>query len=87
MLVAAGFLPGANSRGEPATIADPSFNAFVRIGTDSNVTVIIKHLDKGQGVTTGLTTIVADELDADWQQMRFEFAPADAERYYKLSLG
>jgi len=54
-----------------------SLNAFVRIARDNTVTVIIKHLDKGQGVTTGLTTIIADELDADWSQMRSEFAPAD----------
>jgi isoquinoline 1-oxidoreductase subunit beta len=51
------------------------------------VTVIIKHLDKGQGVTTGLTAIVAEELDADWAQMRTEFAPADAKLYNNLRFG
>ena len=51
------------------------------------MTVIIKHLDKGQGVTTGLTTIVAEELDADWAQMRTEFAPADAKLYNNLRFG
>ena len=60
---------------------------FIRIGTDNTVTVIIKHLDKGQGVTTGLPTIVAEELDADWSQMRVEFAPADASRYNNLFFG
>ena len=62
--------------------ADP--NAFVRIGADSKVTVVIKHLDKGQGVTTGLTTIVAEELDADWSQMDFAFAPANHTLYANL---
>ncbi len=66
----------------PATFGD-----FVRIGSDDTVTVVIKHLDKGQGVTTGLTTIVADELDADWAQMRWAFAPADATRYHNLNWG
>ena len=62
-------------------------NAFVRVAPDSTVTVIIKHLDKGQGVTTGLTTIVAEELDADWAQMRFAFAPANAALYNNLYFG
>jgi isoquinoline 1-oxidoreductase beta subunit len=66
---------------------EPKPNAFIRIAPDNTVTVIIKHLDKGQGVTTGLTTIVAEELDADWTQMRAEFAPADAALYANLLLG
>ena len=41
-------------------------NAFVRIGTDNIVTVICKHHEMGQGNTTGLATMVAEELDADW---------------------
>lgn len=56
-------------------------NAFVRIGTDNKVTVMIKHLEMGQGTYTGLTTLVAEELDADWNQMVAEGAPADANRY------
>jgi len=56
-------------------------DAFIRIAPDDSVTVLIKHLDMGQGVTTGLTTIVAEELDADWSQMRAEFAPANAKLY------
>jgi isoquinoline 1-oxidoreductase beta subunit len=71
-----------------ATIKDgPMPNAFVRIGADDTVTVLIKHLDKGQGVTTGLSTIVAEELDADWSQVRAEFAPADANLYNNLFFG
>ena len=46
-----------------ATVQDaPMPNAFIRIASDNTVTVLVKHLDKGQGVMTGLTTIVADEL-------------------------
>ena len=62
-------------------------NAFVRIGADDSVTVIIKHLDMGQGNTTGLATILADELDADWSTVRTEFAPADAALYNNLLMG
>jgi len=62
-------------------------NAFLRIGTDNSVTVISKHLEMGQGTYTGLATILAEELDADWQQVRVEGAPADAKRYNNLFWG
>jgi isoquinoline 1-oxidoreductase subunit beta len=65
----------------------PAPNAFVKIGADNSVTVMIKHLDKGQGVTTGLPTIVAEELDADWSQMRFAFAPSNPELYNNILFG
>jgi isoquinoline 1-oxidoreductase beta subunit len=62
-------------------------NAFVRIAPDNTVTVLIKHLEMGQGPFTGLSTIVAEELDADWSQMRAEHAPADAALYKNLLFG
>jgi isoquinoline 1-oxidoreductase beta subunit len=65
----------------------PMPNAFIKIAPDSTVTVIVKHLDMGQGNTTGLATIVADELDADWAQVRTEFAPANAALYNNLMFG
>ena len=62
-------------------------NAFIRIGTDNIVTVIVKHLEMGQGTYTGLPTLVAEELDADWSQIRAEGAPADAKQYNNLFWG
>jgi isoquinoline 1-oxidoreductase beta subunit len=62
-------------------------NAFLRIGADNSVTVIAKHLEMGQGSYTGIATIVAEELDADWSQVRVESAPADAKRYGNLAMG
>lgn len=62
-------------------------NAFVRIGSDNRVTVIVKHLEMGQGTYTGLPTLVAEELDAAWSQIRVEGAPADAKRYNNLFWG
>jgi isoquinoline 1-oxidoreductase beta subunit len=41
----------------------------------------------GQGTYTGLATIVAEELDADWSRVRVESAPADAKRYNNLFWG
>ena len=62
-------------------------NAFLRIGTDNSVTVIVKHLEMGQGTYTGLPTLVAEELDADWAQIKVEGAPADAKVYNNLLWG
>ena len=67
----------------PAPSAGTTFapNAFLRIGSDGSVTVIAKHVEMGQGAYTGIATVVAEELDADWSKVRVESAPADVKRY------
>jgi isoquinoline 1-oxidoreductase beta subunit len=67
----------------------PAFapNAFVRVSPDNIVTIISKHCDAGQGIHTGLATILAEELDADWAQIRVEPAPADRALYKNLQFG
>ncbi len=62
-------------------------DAFVRIAPDNTVTIIAKHIEFGQGAHTGLAAILAEELDADWSQVRVEAAPADAARYNNLKFG
>jgi isoquinoline 1-oxidoreductase subunit beta len=62
-------------------------NAFVRIGSDNTITVVSKHLEMGQGSFTGLATLLAEELDADWDQVRVEAAPADVSKYKNLLMG
>ncbi len=71
--------------GAPAGAFAP--NAFLRIGRDNAVTIVAKHLEMGQGVYTGLATLLAEELDAAWSQVRVEGAPADATRYNNLLWG
>jgi isoquinoline 1-oxidoreductase beta subunit len=71
----------------PAAATPFAPNAFVRIGVDNSVTVIAKHVELGQGAYTGLATILAEELDADWSLVRVESAPADAKRYANLAFG
>ena len=73
--------------GAPNNAAPFAPNAFVRIGTDNSITIISKHIEMGQGSYTGLATVLADELDADWSQVRVESAPADASRYANLAFG
>ncbi len=62
-------------------------NAFLTIGRDNVVTVLVKHLEMGQGTYTGLPTLVAEELDAAWSQVRAVGAPADAKLYNNLFWG
>src|SRR5690606_36236233 len=62
-------------------------NAFIRINPDNTINVVIKHLEMGQGTYTGRATLVAEELDADWNQIIAEGAPADASRYNNLLMG
>lgn len=82
-------LPGtARVTAQKATKAGPfAPNAFLRIAPDNTVTVIAKHIEFGQGSYTGLATILAEELDADWAQVRVEAAPADATTYNNLLFG
>ena len=76
----------AVAQGGPAQgVFDP--NVFLKIGADNSVTIISKHFEMGQGVTTGLATLVAEELEADWSTVRFEFAPNDAKLYNNLLFG
>ena len=74
---------GLLAAGHTETVLNP----FVRIDGNGFVTVIAKHFEMGQGTTTGLTTLVAEELDADWRTVRVEFAPADGDRYKNLFWG
>ena len=82
-----GFKAGpAEAAAEAAKGGAPvQFNPFVKVAPDGAITVVVKHLDMGQGPTTGLATLIAEEMDADWSQMRTEFAPADASLYANLA--
>jgi len=76
-LVLGFFLPGSNrfaQAAEPAKVYAP--NAFLRVAPDNTITVIVNRLEFGQGVQTSLPMLIAEEMDADWSQMRGELAPA-----------
>ena len=55
--------------------------AFVAIGEDGIVTIVVHRSEMGQGVRTGMPLIVADELEADWSRVRVTQAPADEVRF------
>ena len=51
-------------------------HTWVKLDSDNVVTAIIPHAEMGQGVGTALAQMLADELDADWDLVKFEEAPA-----------
>ncbi|MEO6734071.1 MAG: molybdopterin cofactor-binding domain-containing protein [Ferruginibacter sp.] len=68
----------------PKKILDPGLrdpeatfspNAFLRIGKDGTINVILAHVEMGQGIWTTLTMLIAEELDADWKKIKVEHAP------------
>ncbi len=81
------FGTGRRALAATAPAAEFAPNAFLRITPDGIVTVVAKHVEMGQGAYTGIATIVAEELDADWSSVRVESAPADAKRYANLAFG
>lgn len=60
---------------------------FLRVGGDGTVTVISPNTELGQGVYTGLATLVAEELGVDLDQVMVEGAPADVTRYGNPAFG
>ena len=81
------YLPKAARAGRDAGVPQPGMaalpatfapNAFVRIGTDEIVTVIVNKSEMGQGVYTSLPMLLAEELEADWSKIKVESAPVDA---------
>jgi isoquinoline 1-oxidoreductase beta subunit len=84
LLAGGGLLLGVSipARGAQGAVASPSSetfvpNAFLRIGKDGGVTIIVNKSEMGQGVYTSLPMLVAEELEADWAKIRVEAAPVD----------
>src|SRR3954470_24136192 len=70
-------LPAATRLAQAATPAEFKPNAYLRVGADDRVTVIVGLSEMGQGVHTAIPQLVAEELDADWTRVRVEQAPVD----------
>ena len=75
---------GDRSRAATAAAATPtSFapNAFIRIGTDGGVTMIMPQVEMGQGMYTAMPMLLAEELEVGLDQVRLEHAPPDDKLY------
>jgi isoquinoline 1-oxidoreductase beta subunit len=71
-----------DAKGGPLTATQ-----YLRIDTDGTVTVISPQTELGQGAYTGLATLAAEELDADWSKVKVEGAPADVKLFGNPAFG
>jgi len=65
---------------------DSRMNAWIRIGSDNSVTILVARSEMGQGVAMALPTLVAEELEVDLNKVKVEFAPP-GEDYINAMLG
>jgi len=82
------YLPAV--RAAPATAAnagDFAPNAFVLIGRDDSVTLIMPQVEMGQGTYTSMPMLIAEELEVDLGQIELEAAPPDDRRYANSLIG
>jgi isoquinoline 1-oxidoreductase beta subunit len=61
----------------PVASGQSALNGWVKIGMDNTVGIVMCKAEMGQGIYTGLAMVLAEELDADWAQVRVERAPID----------
>jgi isoquinoline 1-oxidoreductase beta subunit len=88
-IASAGLVIGVRAFGETSATPSPApsaLGAFVEIGRDGLVTIYVSKSDMGQGLRTSLPMIVAEELDADWSNVRVRQADAD-KKYGRMGTG
>src|SRR3972149_6178819 len=73
---------GLAGRASQVFAADAAkMNAWVTIGADDIVTIMMPGAEMGQGTLTALPLILAEELDADWSKVRADYAPLNPKIY------
>jgi isoquinoline 1-oxidoreductase beta subunit len=66
-------IPIANAQAAGAETTIPEINAWVVIRPDNTVVIRVARIEMGQGTLTGLAQLVAEELDADWDKVTWEY--------------
>ncbi len=69
----------AEAQGPKTQVAVNPLRAWIRLEADGVVTVFYPKSEMGQGISTALPMILADELDLDWNQVHVEHAPVTAD--------
>src|SRR6202008_754839 len=78
-------LPFASDDAQAADAFAP--NAFIRIGSDGQVVLIMPYVEMGQGTYTSIPMLIAEELEGDLSQVRLEHAPPNEKLYANPLLG
>jgi isoquinoline 1-oxidoreductase subunit beta len=80
-------LPLANGDAEAAAADGFAPNAFIRIGSDGQIVLIMPYVEMGQGTYTSIPMLIAEELEVDLTQVRLEHAPPNEKLYGNPLLG
>jgi isoquinoline 1-oxidoreductase subunit beta len=80
-------LPFANGNAEAADADGFAPNAFIRIGGDGQIVLIMPYVEMGQGTYTSIPMLIAEELEVDLKQVRLEHAPPNEKLYGNPLLG
>src|SRR5882757_7238677 len=74
---------------QPPDVTEGKFapNAFIRIEENGRTTLVMPQVEMGQGIYTGVATILAEELDADLSSIVLEHAPANEKLYANPAFG
>src|SRR5207302_5486532 len=72
-----------------AAATPPAFapNAFIRIGSDGRVTLIMNQVEMGQGTYTSMPMLLAEELEVGLDQVQLEHAPPNDKLYANPLVG
>ncbi|SFU83228.1 xanthine dehydrogenase family protein molybdopterin-binding subunit [Pseudoduganella namucuonensis] len=80
-LVIAFQLPGAAKVAHAAQDQGFSPNAYLRIGADDSITIIVALVEMGQGTFTSVPMLIAEELEVELSKVKVEPAPADEKTF------
>ena len=91
LLLGVAIRPGNRSAKVAPLIANEDetvLNVWLKIAADNTVTAVVPHAEMGQGVHTTLAMMLAEELDANWSDVRMMEAPSKKEyANYALAKG
>src|SRR5918993_79968 len=69
------YLPAAVGHSCPVNEPPVLLNSFLKIGVDNTIHIILRKVEMGQGISTTLSMLIAEELDCDWQKIKVEPIP------------
>jgi len=68
---------GLTALASGADTAETALNAWLRIAPDGIATIMVSQAEIGQGISTTMPALIAEELGADWNRVKFENSPTD----------
>jgi isoquinoline 1-oxidoreductase beta subunit len=76
-----------NAQASPSQAAEFNPNAFIHLQKDGSVLIYCGRCEMGQGISTALPSVVADEMEADWSKVTVEQAEGDQDKYGSQATG